>query len=428
MPKISVIVPIYNVEQYLEKCLDSILQQTLEDIEIICVDDGSTDGSGETLDRYVQLDKRIIVLHRSNAGYGAAMNAGLDVATGDYIGIVESDDCIESCMYEQLWNAAVKYNLDLVKADAFYWLETADYKKRIHYKWLEEYYDKVLDGNYRNRFFDFMMNIWTGIYRRKFLVDNQIRFHETPGASYQDNGFWMQTMLYCKKAMWLNQAFYLYRQDNPTASVKNPGKIMAMLGEYQYLEKLLIDRGDEIFLPYCYSMRMFRHRGTFYRIADDYKREFCEQIKEDYSKYSVYIRSDQAVDNWLIKAVTMPDMFCEQIVHSKHELLRRLENAEKIIIYGAGQHGDLIFRALYNEGYYNKISCFAISAREKESVLGKRRVCCIEDAILEYPDALVIVAVIRGSGMYQQMVEKLTELGVSDYMDGTEIEENFYIL
>ncbi len=428
MPKISVIVPIYNIEQYLPHCLDSILAQTLQDIEVICVDDGSTDNSGKIIDEYALLDKRLKALHRANAGYGAAMNAGLDAATGEYIGIVESDDCIEGCMYEQLWNAAEKYALDLVKSDAYYWLEIADYKKRIHCNWMEEYYDKVLDERYRNRFFDFMMNIWTGIYRRRFLLENQIRFHETLGASYQDNGFWMQTMLYCKRAMWLNQAFYLYRQDNPTASVKSPGKIMAMAKEYQYLEELLVIRGEQHFLPYCYAMRMFRHRGTFYRIADACKRDFCEHIKEDYSKYSAYIRTDRAVDNWLIKAVIAPDALCKQVISAKRRLQDRLENAKNIIIYGAGQHGDLIFRALYNEGYYDKISCFAISAREKETSLGKKRVCCIEDAVLDYPNALIIVAVIRGSGMYQEMVKKLKELGISDYMDGTEIEENFYIL
>ena len=132
MPKISVIVPVYNVERYLPQCLDSILAQTLTDIEIICVDDGSTDESGRILDRYADLDKRLVVFHGPNAGYGAAMNTGLFAATGEYIGIVESDDSILPQMYETLYAAAVKDDLDLVKSDAVYWLESRNYFKTIH--------------------------------------------------------------------------------------------------------------------------------------------------------------------------------------------------------------------------------------------------------------------------------------------------------
>ena len=190
MPKVSVIVPVYNVGKYLQQCLDSILVQTLQDIEVICVDDGSTDSSGKILDQYVLEDKRVKALHRKNAGYGAAMNAGLDAAQGEYIGIVESDDCIKAEMYQTLYDAAIKDNLDVVKSDAIYWMESVGYLKEIHYQWLDNYYDRILYDEDRNIFFDFYMNIWTGIYKKTFLMENKIRFHETPGASYQDNGFW----------------------------------------------------------------------------------------------------------------------------------------------------------------------------------------------------------------------------------------------
>ena len=252
MPKVSIIIPVYNVEKYLSKCLESVLVQTLEDIEIICVNDGSTDGSGEILDQYVAQDRRVKVLHQVNAGYGAAMNTGLEAASGKYIGIVESDDIIMPGMYETLYASAVQDDLDLVKSDAIYWIEGAEYFRRVHSQWLDEFYDRVLGDDDRNLFFDFFMNIWTGIYKRQFLLDHNIRFHESPGASYQDNGFWMQTLLYCKSAKWLSQAFYWYRQDNPEASVKSKSKMMAMAEEYEFLARRLQEKKEYELLSYCY--------------------------------------------------------------------------------------------------------------------------------------------------------------------------------
>ena len=117
MAKVSIIIPTYNVEEYLEECMDSVVRQTLQDIEIICINDGSTDGSLEILKRYAQNDKRIIIVDKENGGYGIGMNIGLDKATGEYIGIVEPDDFVPLNMYEDLYNIAEKENLDFVKAD-----------------------------------------------------------------------------------------------------------------------------------------------------------------------------------------------------------------------------------------------------------------------------------------------------------------------
>ena len=121
MPKVSVVVPVYNVEKYLEQCLDSIVNQTLKDIEIICVDDGSTDKSGEILDKYVTEDDRVKVIHKKNSGYGNSMNIGFDAAQGEYIGIIESDDYAELNMFESLYECAVENNLDVVKSEYFFY-------------------------------------------------------------------------------------------------------------------------------------------------------------------------------------------------------------------------------------------------------------------------------------------------------------------
>jgi glycosyltransferase involved in cell wall biosynthesis len=144
MAKVSIIIPTYNVEQYLKECMDSVVNQTLKDIEIICVDDGSTDSSGKILDEYAQKDSRIKVIHKENGGYGKAMNLGIDNATGEYIGIVEPDDYVELDMYKSLYNAAKEHDVDLVKAD---------FNRFVDKKSRRVFFYRKLDksGNYYNR-------------------------------------------------------------------------------------------------------------------------------------------------------------------------------------------------------------------------------------------------------------------------------------
>ena len=132
MVKISIIVPIYNAEKYLEQCLQSIKNQTLKDIEVICVDDGSTDSSPQIMDRFQNEDQRFKVIHKSNGGNGHSMNTGLAAATGEYIGCVEADDYIENNMFEKI--ISIKYdvaNNELEKFD--------DYKHEI-----DDYYASIM--------------------------------------------------------------------------------------------------------------------------------------------------------------------------------------------------------------------------------------------------------------------------------------------
>ena len=116
-PKVSVVIPVCNVETYLRECLDSALAQTLRDIEIICVDDGSTDSSPAILDEYAAKDSRVKVIHKPNGGYGHTMNVGMDAATGEYFAILESDDIIKPNMYEVLYGLAKANDVDVIKSD-----------------------------------------------------------------------------------------------------------------------------------------------------------------------------------------------------------------------------------------------------------------------------------------------------------------------
>lgn len=116
---VSVIVPVYNVAQYLEQCLDSVVNQTMKELEIILVNDGSTDGSDEICEQYAKQDERVILLHQKNQGLAAARQAGLDVAHGEYIGFVDSDDWLELSMYEEMYDAARNNNADIVFCNVY---------------------------------------------------------------------------------------------------------------------------------------------------------------------------------------------------------------------------------------------------------------------------------------------------------------------
>ena len=117
MPKISVIIPVYNVEKYLHRCVDSILNQSLQDFEIILVNDGSTDSSPEICDQYAQQDNRIRVIHKKNARVAAARNDGIKAAKGEFISLIDSDDWIEPTMFEEMYSTANQFGCDFVMCD-----------------------------------------------------------------------------------------------------------------------------------------------------------------------------------------------------------------------------------------------------------------------------------------------------------------------
>ncbi|MDE7275156.1 MAG: glycosyltransferase [Lachnospiraceae bacterium] len=428
MTKVSIIVPVYNVDQYLPACLNSILAQTLTDIEIICVDDGSTDQSPAILDEYAAKDKRVRVIHKGNRGYGHSMNVGIDAASGEYVGIVESDDCILPNMYETLYAAAKDNDLDLVKSDVIFWWETLQYTCEYHREDLNQYYGKVLNSSDRKRFFQFFMNTWTGIYKRSFLMENNIRHHETPGAAYQDNGFWIQTLSFCESAMWLKDAFYLYRQDNPLASIKSKSNVMTMVREYEYVSRILAEKHKEYELDICNYYRIFRHRGVFLRIADDLKRGYCDTIISDFRQYGKLAAENTGLCEWLENVCANPDKFCAEFVQAKRNTLQKLECAGQIIIYGAGWLGHTAMRILACQGMQEKIKCFAISAGKTAEGVGSLPVRCIDDLAQYKHHSVVVMGVREHSKSYCEMKERLKILGFMNAVDLSQLTDYFYYI
>ncbi|MCI9112271.1 MAG: glycosyltransferase [Eubacterium sp.] len=291
MPKVSLIVPTYNVEQYLVECMESITNQTLEDIEVICINDGSTDGSLSILQSYADKDKRIIIVDKENGGYGIGMNIGLEMATGEYIGIVEPDDFVPVNMFGNLYDIAKGNNLDFVKAD-FYRFERATngdmFLTYNHLSKKEEDYNVVFNPSETPEAIRWIMNTWSGIYKREFLNKWNIRHNETPGASFQDNGFWFQTFVFATRAMIIDKPYYMNRRDNPNSSVKNMQKVFCVNVEYDHIKDVLIEHPEtwNRFKSY-YTLKRFHNCLTTLRRIDnscklDYVNRFSKEMKRAY--------------------------------------------------------------------------------------------------------------------------------------------------
>ncbi len=297
MPAVSVIVPVYNVASYLTECMDSLVQQTLHDIEIICVNDGSTDESLEILQSYADHDARIIIIDKENAGYGAAINSGFDRATGEYIGIVEPDDFVSFNMFEDLYTIAKDNELDFIKADFYRFERRTSGDMFLAYEHLSPYekdYNVVFDPSMTPEAIRWVMNTWCGIYRREFLEQWHIRHNETPGASFQDNGFWFQTFAFAERAMIIDKPYYMNRRDNPNSSVKDLQKIYATNVEYDHIKDVLMEHPEtwERFKGYYILKRYHNALTTTRRIADECKEAYVMRFSKEMKRAQDLEESD----------------------------------------------------------------------------------------------------------------------------------------
>ena len=285
--KVSIIVPVYNVEEYLSECLESCINQTLQDIEIICVNDGSSDNSLEILKEYADKDRRVKIIDKDNAGYGHTINIGIDMASGEYIAIVESDDFVKLDMYEKLYDLAFFNEVDFIKSDFYRFVY--DNKNNINTDLIKvaarapDIYNKVVNPKYDARVFHLVMQTWSGIYKRKYLMFYNIRHNETPGASYQDNGFWFQTLMYAERVFFYNEPFYMNRRDNPNSSVYNKEKVYCMHDEYKYIKHIL-DKNPQSYdlFKYQYTRKKFLNfLFTYNRIGEEFKLDYLFAIRND---------------------------------------------------------------------------------------------------------------------------------------------------
>lgn len=278
MKLLSVIIPVYNVKPYLEKCVESIVDQTYHNLQIILVDDGSTDGSQTICDELAQKDSRIVVIHKENGGLSTARNVGMDRAKGYYIAFVDSDDWLERNMYEVLINQLEAHDADLV-ACSFYECKGDEKKAVGDSKNISVFNtEEIFINKNQLRFL-----VWNKVFRRSFV--EKLRF--VPGQVYEDFHFCRQVFLKTKKLIYLDVPFYDYRISRPgnTNSSFKPGR-MCIFGEFDALisdlTELHYDKARVAMIIYAleFYRRLYKEACELNASAD-----IKEKIRKNFVKY-----------------------------------------------------------------------------------------------------------------------------------------------
>ena len=288
-PKLSVVVPVYKVEKYLRQCVDSIINQTLEDIEIILVDEGDMDECRAILDDYEfgeNKDSRIKTLHEKNGGYGASMNKGFAMATGEYIGIVEADDFVDINMFKDLYEIAKRYDADIVKSD-FYNYTTSNNGAIKAGKIAKFKADKVINVKTDSSILRIQPTIWSAIYRRDFLVKNDIKFLETKGGSYQDTSFAFKTLSLAERIVLTPKAYLYYRIDNENSSVNTGGRVYAICNEYTELTNFVNSHPE--LKEYVNAEKLINQYNAYVwnlkRVAKEDRAGFIDRFAEEFQAF-----------------------------------------------------------------------------------------------------------------------------------------------
>lgn len=274
-PLVSVLVPCCNVEKYVRQCLESIKHQTLKNIEIICINDGSKDNTLDILLDYERQDERFIVIDKPNTGYGDSMNVGISRCRGDYIGIVESDDFIEPNMFEVLYQTAQDNQLDIARCCYFRHCNGKDTPV------MNEFVPKniVIQPLNTQKVFYQAPAIWVGLYNRSWLLENKIGFLPTPGASYQDTSFAFKTYALAKRFLMVDIPLLHYRTDNQNSSVNNPGKVFCVCDEWDEIYRFarVNPQVFEALRRIIPVLQMGTYMWNLHRLKDELKMDFLKR-------------------------------------------------------------------------------------------------------------------------------------------------------
>lgn len=289
-PLVSVLVPICNVERYLDQCLESARTQTLRDIEVICINDGSTDSSLDIINSFVERDERFRVIDKPNSGYGDSMNKGLEAARGKYVAILESDDFLDPDALQFMYEAAERDQLEVLKCNFWlYWSQPSPERMNRHNVYFQLAWPHMVNmGPHAPadcpEVFGAKPSIWSALYRRDFLDSNGIRFLPTPGASYQDAGFTFKVLACATRMAYSGRAFLHYRQDNEKSSVNSKGKVYCICDEHAEMSRFLDEERPDlraVLDPIRAHAKFLNYRWNYDRLGDQFKPEFLDRFGKE---------------------------------------------------------------------------------------------------------------------------------------------------
>lgn len=408
MPKISVVVPIYNVEKYISDCLDSILNQSNQDFEIICVNDGSKDLSGNIVEKYqARYRNKIVYIEQENLGLSAARNTGVLAAKGDYICFVDSDDMLAENALEFLVSTVEKYpdvhiiNYEMDKL--IFENDQEDISKKEYYK-VENIYEGVKSGQellidmLNNHEYIESANLL--LIDRQWLNDSKINF--TPGALYEDSIFSIDCFLKCKRVVHINVGIYQYRvRENSIMTAQYSFKQFKWrIWQYKEVQKRIYENYDNHLLQNALSeygkLVLGSIRNIYKNLADS------ERIK---------IAEFTGADGLIVSALGLSDADFINTDLELGGLLRKFENATSILIYGAGNVGNKIWKLINSLGLDSKIKKVVVSSLDNEIIVGKHKVECIDTCDIEGID-LAIIATVRNQVDIYKRLKKYTSFEI----------------
>ncbi|MBQ3134488.1 MAG: glycosyltransferase [Oscillospiraceae bacterium] len=238
VPYVSIIIPVYNVEAYLQECLDSVISQTLKNIEIICVNDGSTDGSAAILEEYRQKDPRVRIIFQKNAGLSAARNAGISASTGEFLLFLDSDDYLDSTAAEKLYALGKENSLDLLFFDLVsFYDETGEVRPP---RLTRRGYDRIFDGVTFMRLLKndnaYITSACLVMLRREFLVENSLDFY--PGIIHEDELFCFRILMEAKRATFIDSKLY-HRRIREQSIMTAPKSAKNAMGYFVCMREIL---------------------------------------------------------------------------------------------------------------------------------------------------------------------------------------------
>lgn len=351
--KVSVIVPVYNVKKYLAKCLDSIIAQTLKDIEIICVNDGSTDGSDKVLEEYKKKDARIQVVNRKNGGLSAARNTGMPYAKGKYIGFVDSDDYIEPTMYELMYYNAEHFQSQLVICAAHKIDDTTGIVFDDDPYYTLGYFPKELDNrafthvDTKDFFQDLCVMAWNKLYLRSFLEEKNAKFPD--GYIFEDGPFFTDIYFDMDRVTIVRDFLYYYRVNRANSIVCKGDKDFTDI--FYVVNKMLnnlrktpyFDEVKAYFLRKKFKDMRYRYQviqGRYKKMYYDQWREFWLNIDKE------TLEDDKFKEKYLytyrnIKLVRDNDYFHYRkefvIERCKHKIMEILHMNPKVYTFKIGK-------------------------------------------------------------------------------------------
>lgn len=292
MVKISVIVPVYNNEKYLDRCLSSLINQSLNDIEIICVNDGSTDSSLDILHSFKEKDNRIIILSQENQGAGPSRNRGIDLAKGEYISFVDADDWLEEDAFEKLYNNSISNDSDIVLFNSREHKDNNKIRNRIYLPVDEsiEYDNFVFDyKDYKRLVMNSMFVIWSKIYKTSFIVENDIRFYNH--KIFNDVQFHVESMILSKRISYVPDILYNYNKQNDNSlqsDISNSNKRLLIFDVFDGVKEFLDKQGifDEFNVNFT-RFKINESKVNFEKVSADFKEDYYKRMREEFIKMDV---------------------------------------------------------------------------------------------------------------------------------------------